>query len=113
MTKIKKCWVLEKYCELEKKGQLLAVFNSNTSYEKIKIALEALVMADCENFKALMKYKNYKAKWYHTHNDSPDVIIACSNCYWKAPFRAWKTELNLETGEYLNIDRAHLKGICS
>ena len=51
MTKIKKCWVLEKYCELEKKGQLLAVFNSNTSYEKIKIALEALVMADCEDFK--------------------------------------------------------------
>lgn len=106
-NKIKKCWVIERKYEFYDEKKLLAIFNFRTPYEKIILAMKTLMMADCENYKDILTINSFKKDnphYPHLYNRVYPIIIGEGTMYYKAPYKAWITELNTETGEYTDIE---------
>ena len=107
--KIKKCWVIERKYEFSEDKKLLAIFSLRTSYEKIILAMKTLMMAGCDSYKNILDITALNKDDLaspHQYGRYP-IIIAEGQYYYKAPYKAWITELNTETGEYKSIDEKY------
>lgn len=109
---IKKCWVIERSYGKDKK--LLAILDARTNTEKIMSAMKILMMSECDNVKGMLSIQKMTMKNSpYDHPHMPDInypiVIGFGSMYWKAPYKAWITRLNTDTGEYVDIDTMHLE----
>ncbi len=111
MSKIKKYWVIEEYYQHSNSKKLLAILDARLSYEKIINAVKVLMMSGCEGYNGILTVKSLKNDHPHyPHVCSPyPVVIGGGTHYYKAPYRAWITEFNTETGEYIDIEQMILR----
>ena len=111
MKKYIKLWVIEKYNQHSKERNLLAILNSRLNYDKVIFAMRILMMGDSNDYNEILNVHSYmknELAYPHQYLKYP-IIIAGNSQYYKAPYRAWITNFNTETGEYTDIETAFKK----
>ena len=103
---IKNRWIIEKYNQYTNSKKLLAIYDSRLTYSKIIFAMNTITMSESDEYKGILDINSYNSNEVlrpHQYLKYP-IIIAESSQYYKAPYRAWVTEFNIKTGEYISID---------
>ncbi len=104
-NKIKKVWVIEQYDEYTNSKKLLAILDARCSLQKIIFAMNIAMMVTCNNYNEILDIQLYNEnKNLYPHQYKHYLIVIAESCwFYKAPYRAWISKFNIETGEYIDI----------
>jgi hypothetical protein len=110
---IKQFWIIEMQSQYSEGKRILALLPPRATTEKIVAAMKVAMMANCDSFEGILTiYATNDGDHYYPHLYSIyPFFIAGNHMEYKAPYRAWKTEFNIKTGEYTDFDSSLTKHI--
>ena len=104
---IKKYWVIERKYERSNEKKLLAMLDSRKSTKSVIEAMRDAMITDATDLDSKLYYKNIKkdSSYYPKRYHKVYPFLLAGNPFArKAKYKAWVTELNIKTGEYIDFD---------